>query len=248
MNDASARLAAVEDIIGHRFARPELLARALTHSSAKGPEHPSNERLEFLGDSVLGLIIAEYVFRDFEDAPEGELTRIKSAVVSAKTLGNEIRRLQLGRALEVGPGIRKNNTVSDSMRADMFEAIVGALYLDAGLETARAWILKELQHVARAVVEGQRHTNWKSALQHLTQRRYAATPRYILEEASGPDHEPVFQVAVHIQDELRGRGQGPTKKTAEQAAARDALLALEAEDDREEKEGADDVDPASGDE
>src|SRR3990167_9075378 len=137
-------LDACEDLLGHRFGQRELLRRALTHASAKEAARPSNERLEFLGDAILGLAISEQLFRACPDFAEGDLTQARSAIVSARALAEKAGALGLERFLHVGKGLALGSSISSSVLADLFEACVAAIYLDAGLEAARAFILGQL--------------------------------------------------------------------------------------------------------
>lgn len=220
LTDDEIRLNAVEEKLLYKFKNPNLLVRALTHSSAKSESQPSNERLEFLGDAILGLVVTDHLFRNFEGSSEGVLTRLKSVLVSSKTIGAQIRRLKLDRYLIISRGLQKNNAVSQSMCADLFEAIIGAIYLDAGIEAARAWILRELKDAMSKTFDNLQDYNWKSRLQQYTQKHFSTIPRYVLEDASGPDHCPNFAVTVYINEEALGHGKGATKKGAQQAAAK----------------------------
>ncbi|MDF1663545.1 MAG: ribonuclease III [Planctomycetota bacterium] len=231
LGDDAIRLKAVEDTLQFQFENPKLLLRALTHSSAKSDTQPSNERLEFLGDAILGLVVTDHLFRNFEGSSEGVLTRLKSVLVSSKTIGAQIRRLKLDRFLIISRGLQKNNAVSQSMCADLFEAIIGAIYLDGGIEAARSWILHELNDAMSKTFNNLQDYNWKSRLQQYTQKHFSTIPSYVLEDASGPDHCPNFAVTVYINENPLGHGQGTTKKGAQQAAAKVAcnkLMGLEA--------------------
>lgn len=222
----AARLQAVEETLQYQFQDPSFLTRALTHSSAKSDTQPSNERLEFLGDAILGLVVTDHLFRNFEASSEGVLTRLKSVLVSSKTISAQIRRLKLDRYLIISRGLQKNNSVSQSMCADLFEAIIGAIYLDGGIDQARAWILRELKSAMSKTFDNLQDYNWKSRLQQYTQKHFASVPSYVLEEATGPDHCPSFAVTVYINDKALGHGEGPTKKGAQQAAAKVACSKL----------------------
>ncbi|MBN2491044.1 MAG: ribonuclease III [Planctomycetes bacterium] len=221
-----SKLAECEGYLGYRFARLERLEQALTHASTKTPDHPSNERLEFLGDSVLGLVISHYLYALFPDHPEGQLTKIKSVVVSTPTLARASRACRLDHFMSVGKGVTATRVLPDSLLADVFEAVVAALYIDGGLEEARAFVLRHLESEIARVVRNRHAKNYKSLLQHLTQRTFAETPRYRVVAEQGPDHHKKFRVMAQVGDREFGPGLGNSKKEAEQRAARKALLDL----------------------
>lgn len=225
------RLAAARERVGYAFKDSARLLVALTHSSAKSDRRPSNERLEFLGDAVLGLVITEALFARFPGASEGSLTQLKSSVVSSRNLAREARALGFDELLEVGTGLRRNGGVSAAMCADLFEALIGAIHLDGGYGAAKAWILEHLQPSLDRIIAGGRHVNWKSRLQQHTQRFDGRVPEYRLEAVEGPDHEPSFRISVWLEGERLGEGTGPTKKTAQQSAARAACEQLIPPDD-----------------
>jgi ribonuclease-3 len=215
---------ALEAALGHRFARPEQLAMALTHRSFG--EGPNNETLEFLGDAVLALAMSDLLMTRFRDAREGDLSKMRAALVNAEVLARKARDLDLGRWLRLGRGEEKSGgREKPSILAAGYEALLGAIYLDAGYEPARAVVEA---HFAADVVEharlGQR--DYKTQLQELTQRLFRETPAYTLVEESGPDHEKRFVSEIAIAGRTCGRGTGRSKKTAEQAAAMQALAAL----------------------
>jgi len=221
------KLAIAERVLDHRFEDRELLQRALTHPSAVEDRDPSSyyERLEFLGDSIVGFVIAEEVYRRFPDLPEGGMTRIKVSVVAGSVLAGVSANLGLTDALilgesEIGTGRRGLASALENT----FEALVAALYLDAGLDAARAWVLGVLGPLifeeAAASPE-----NPKSALQELLQAR-GESPSYRIESQDGPPHERVFTAIVEVEGEPLGAGCGRTKKEAEAAAAASALDTL----------------------
>jgi ribonuclease III len=214
----------LEVALGHCFVRPEQLALALTHSSAGEPVN--NETLEYLGDAVLALAVSDLLMRRFPDAREGELSKMRAALVNAAMLAAKGRELDLGRWLRLGKGEeRSGGRDKDSILAGAYEAVLGAVYLDAGFEPARAMIEG---HFAAAVGEpaGVAARDWKTQLQELTQRLFRETPAYTLVEESGPDHEKRFVSEIRLRGEACGRGTGRSKKTAEQAAALEALTRL----------------------
>jgi len=223
----SSRIASAEQALGYHFERPGLLLQALTHASVKSDTRPDYERLEFLGDAVLELVISEHIFALQEGQDEGAMTRLRSAVVSAPTLARSARDLGLDAFLEIGRGLKEG--VTDAMCADLFEATAGAIHLDGGLDAARQFLLPTLAGALSEALSGSGPRNWKSQLQHLCQKHRGSTPRYDLEGTRGPDHAPSFSVFVSIADEPYGQGYGSTKKAAEQAAAEAALRRLEPE-------------------
>lgn len=213
--------------LGINYNDPGLLRQALTHSSYVN-EHPelglaSNERLEFLGDAVLQLIVTEHLFNKCIELSEGELSRLRATVVSRHTLARRARDLQLGRFLlvgrceEVSGGRRRPSLLEDAL-----EALVGAAYLDGGMEPARKLVMNVLGRDIDAAVGGMRRRDFKTELQERTQRD-GVLPEYVVLEESGPGHERVFRIAAIVQGRRMGEGHGCSKKEAEQEAAREAL-------------------------
>jgi ribonuclease-3 len=220
----STRLDALEVAFGHRFIRPERMGVALTHRSF-GPGE-NNETLEFLGDAVLALAISDLLMARFPAAREGDLSKMRASLVNADTLARKARELELGRWIRLGKSEEKSGGHDKpSILAGLYEALLGAVYLDAGYERARAVVEA---HFAPDILEdltvGLR--DYKSDLQELTQRLFREPPAYTLVEESGPDHEKRFVSEIAIAGRWFGRGVGRTKKTAEQAAAMQALAAL----------------------
>lgn len=221
-------LAPLEHALGHTFARGTLLRDALTHRSYlnehREPGIVSNERLEFLGDAVAGLVSADLLYAEFPDLDEGALTQLRAALVRGTTLAGFGRKLNLGRYLRVG---RSEDTAEGRDRwlllASTFEAVVGALYLDGGMSVARR-LLEPFLRTELATIQAKRAIkDDKSLLQELAQAQLGITPRYTLIEQSGPAHERTFTVAVLIGEIETARGTGPSKRAAEQAAAHAAL-------------------------
>jgi ribonuclease III len=226
------QLAALEDRLGYRFRDRGLLEHALTHRS-KAAEDPSggvvdNESLEFLGDAVLGFVVADLLFRDFPDSREGQKSKVKSAVVSTLSLAEAAARLGLGEHMILGRGEEKTGGRKKSaLLADTYEALIAAIYLDGGLAPALAFIERELGpaiHEARA--PGFVGRDYKSKLQERVQIAGGPLPSYRVSAEIGPDHRKQFHVEVRIGDEVIAEGVGRTKKDAEQEAARAALAAL----------------------
>ncbi len=215
---------ACEEALGHRFSEPALLRLALTHSSAKAAGLPSNERLEFLGDAVLGLLVSEHLYRVRPGAAEGDLTREKSALVSSRTLAQVGRALGVHRFLTVGKGIRSSRALPRSVRANAVEAILGAIFLDGGIEAARGAVSRILADGGAGAAPGER--NWKAELQHLAQTEHGATPTYRVVEEEGAPHSRSFVVVARIGEREFSPARGRSKKAAEQSAARRALEAL----------------------
>jgi ribonuclease III len=203
-----------------------VLAPALVHRSwcAEHPGHPSNERLEFLGDAVLGVVVTDHVYRTHAQMAEGELTEIRKTVVSSVALADVAAELGLGEHLLLGKGEElSGGREKSSILADALEAILGAVYLAAGFDGARELVLRIVgPRLATAPLDGADH---KSRLQELAAHRFGAAPRYAV-EASGPDHARTFAVTVSIAETTYGRGEGRSKKQAEQAAARAACDVL----------------------
>ena len=213
-------------ILGHRFTDRALLNRGLTHASSADCRLQSNERLEFLGDAVLGLVVVEYLHRTFPDLLEGELTKIKSSVVSRRTCAEVARELGLEQLLTLGKGMAINETLPSSVAAAALEAAVGALYIDGGLEVARQFILQSVMSRIDRVIRTGHHHNFKSVLQQHAQSTSSQSPVYHVLDEQGPDHAKCFEVAATIDGrQFEGRW-GPSKKRAEQEAALAALEAL----------------------
>jgi ribonuclease-3 len=224
--DWDALRAQVEECLQYCFSDAGLLAQALTHASCASVARPSNERLEFLGDAVVGLVISDYLYRSEPDLSEGEMTIIKSAVVSRRTMARVGRALGLPAFLQVDEGLRKRKTYPQSIVANVYEAIVGAMFLDGGMAAAADFILRTLElHVSR--VSTSRHgASSKSALQERVQAEGKPVPRYEILRYEGPEHDRRFFAAVYVAGEEKGAGSGATKKDAEQRAAREALQNL----------------------
>jgi len=207
--------------------RPALLRQALTHRSAQQElSLPSNERLEFLGDAVLGLVIAERLYRSRPELTEGELTKVKAIAVSEPVLARVARELNLGRYLILSRGEQQTGGRDrSSLLADAFEALVAAVYLDRGLRTARSLILRLLRDHLQAIERREYEPDYKTLLQEKIQELHRTTPTYRVVSETGPDHDRTFVAEVRLAGRLLGRGSGKSKKQAEQAAAQDALAA-----------------------
>lgn len=218
----------LERRIGWRFQQQGLLTEALTHRSYafESPDErlAPNERLEFLGDAILGFLCAEYLFRAFPTLSEGELTDARAALVKAPTLAAFARSLDLGNYLRMGRGERRSGGHQrDPLLAAAFEALLGALYLDGALEVARKFVLPLLEQEARRVIGAGRLKDDKSLLQELAQAHLGVTPGYRIVAEEGPSHRRLYTVEVLLGSQVAGQGQGHNKQSAEQQAARVAL-------------------------
>lgn len=227
--DHEAKLLLCQERIGYVFTNSELLLEALTHASGASTRLASNERLEFLGDSILGMVVCEWLYQEYPEASEGELTKVKSAVVSRQTCGQVARFMRLDECLIVGKGVIRNRSFPRSLISDVFESIVAAVYLDGGLEKVRVLIRQWLADPVREAVEGQ-GSNFKSALQQYAQKELASTPVYRLVTEAGPDHSKTFRVSAMIGEREFVPAWGRNKKEAEQRAAANALAELEQRD------------------
>lgn len=228
------RMADCQRAIGYWFSDPEFLETALTHSSLRSPDRACNERLEFLGDSVLGLVITEELFHLLPEQSEGDLTRIKSAVVSRPALHDTSVRLGLADFADFARGVGRRDKLPTSVVANLVESVIGAIYLDAGYDAAREFVLRHLGDALEKELNDEGVKNHKSLLQHEVQQAINVTPIYRTVEEAGPDHRKSFVVVALIKDREWGRAHGHTKKEAEQEAAR---LALEAWVEREVEAG-----------
>lgn len=215
-----------QETIGYRFRQPELLRASLTHSSGATTRLASNERMEFLGDAVIGLVVVEQLYLRFPDYEEGDLTKIKSVVVSRRTCARMSKDLGLGDFLFLGRGMHINGLVPTNILADVFESLVAAIYLDAGMEAAKPFILKQLGPEIEEVAEGAQGGNFKSVLQQISQREFNATPQYVLLDEKGPDHSKCFKMVAQVAGKRYQAAWGRNKKEAEQRAACNALSEL----------------------
>lgn len=213
--------------LGYRFRNPAVLAAALKHASSADHRRDSNERMEFLGDAVLGLVICHELFHALPDAQEGELTKIKSAVVSRTACARVAANLRLADALVLGQGIHADGQIPRSILAAALESVIAAIYLDGGLEPAREFILRVIRPELDAAIGSEHHFNYKSQLQQHAQRLFGQTPHYELLDEKGPDHSKCFEVAVCIGPQRFPGAWAPSKKEAEQKAALTALVQLQ---------------------
>lgn len=217
----------IEQIIGYRFSDRNLLTKALTHSSAADNRLSSNERLEFLGDSILALVICQTLFERFPRYLEGDLTKIKSMLVSRNTCAQIAMELGLQEFLKVGKGLASDRALSGSLAAGLLEAIFGAIYIDSGFGAVRSVILRTFGPSIDLADAEQTQGNYKSLLQQYAQQQLNTTPVYELLDEKGPDHDKCFESQVIVADRHFSSAWGRSKKEAEQKAAFNALVELE---------------------
>ena len=223
--------ARLQAALGWQFADPELLERALTHRSfcSEHGVEESNERFEFLGDAVLGFAVTTFAFEQFPHLPEGELAKLRAAVVSAETLAEVAEELDIGPCLRLGKGeAASGGRAKPSILADAMEALIAAVYLDGGLEPASRLVLDTLEKRIREQATGPGGGDYKTRLQELAARRCDQLPKYQVRH-EGPDHSKRFFATVSLRGEVYGEGEGRSKKSAEQAAARVAWDTLSSE-------------------
>jgi ribonuclease III len=213
-----------EKLLQHTFQNPDLLKEALTHASVADTRLNSNERMEFLGDAILDLIICEALYKKFPEYLEGDLTKIKSAVVSRRTCAEVSNETGLIDLLIIGKGISNREAMPSSLAAAVYESIVAAIYLDSGFEAVKAYVLRTMTPKIESIASNTHQQNYKAVLQQHAQKAMGATPVYELLDEKGPDHSKCFEVCVSVDGRRFSSAWGPNKKMAEQKAA---LLALE---------------------
>jgi len=218
-----------EKRIGYTFRNKGLLRAALRHASGTANRLESNERLEFLGDAILGAIVCEMLFHRFPSYLEGELTRLKSAIVSRSTCARIGEQLGLQEFLIAGKAVTSAQTIPSSLMANAFESLIAAIYLDRGLEAAKSFVERYLGPEIDRAAREQRLGDYKSELQLVAQREFGQLPSYPLMEESGPDHSKWFKVAAQIGEKIFTPAWGRSKKEAEQRAAQNALSELAGE-------------------
>jgi ribonuclease-3 len=229
LNATGEHLAECQRVLDYTFHHPQLLQNALTHASGADHRVQSNERLEFLGDAILGLVVCELLYQRFPNYLEGELTQIKSVVVSRHVCAKLSRQLGLERFLLLGKGMTSQAALPSSALANVFESLVAAIYLDGGLEEARRFITRHVEPEVEEIAGGANEGNFKSLLQQLAQKQFNETPSYELLDEKGPDHSKCFKMSARIGDRRFGPAWGRSKKEAEQRAALNALHELEGE-------------------
>jgi len=216
----------LQKLLGYQFKNVDILIEAFTHASVAQDRLVSNERLEFLGDSVLALVICKQLFDEFPDYLEGDLTKIKSMLVSRKTCAAVANELKFTDFAKLGKGMESTKAVSGSIAAGILEAIIAAIYIDGGFDAAREFILRLYDPLIETVDAEHHHENFKSLLQQSAQQLFAATPLYEKLDEKGPDHNKCFEMAAAIGSRSFPSAWGPTKKEAEQKAAYNALVEL----------------------
>lgn len=226
MENLLHNISKIEQSLGYQFHNHSFLTLAFVHRSFINEnrmvtEH--NERLEFLGDSILGMLISDYLYRNLPSIPEGQLSYLRSRLVEAQSCMNYIQSLNVASYVLLGKGERMNDGRGrESILADLFEAIIGAIYLDGGIEAVKHFLFSKFSSHFEEILKTPLR-NWKALLQDYCQKKYQETPIYHVIQASGPDHSKTFEISVHIQDQLLGSGKGASKKEAQQAAAADAM-------------------------
>lgn len=219
----------IEDLLNYQFKNKQLIATAFVHRSYVNENktvQQHNERLEFLGDSILGLVVSDFLYRVLPDTPEGELSSLRSRLVDAASCNKYLLDLGVESFLLLGKGERYNaGRGRETILADLFEAIVGAIYLDGGFEAAQKFILGKFSKKMDTLIQ-EPTNNWKALLQDHCQRAFQEHPHYTVVSEEGPDHGKTFVIAVQVQGKEIGRGTGSSKKTAQQAAAHDAVNRL----------------------
>lgn len=223
-----------ESHAGLKFRRLELLNQAFSHRSYANEQDDkveNNERLEFLGDSVLGLVVAEYLYLKLGDRPEGDLARIKSFVVSEDSLAEVARKIKIDSFVLVGKGEEYSGGRSKkAILADALEAIIGAYFLDSGFRAARKFVITHMAYQIESVLEDRHRKDFKTLLQEFAQKSFKTYPRYSVQKKTGPDHDKTFWMMVEVDGVAYGPGKGKNKKEAEQAAAEQAYSQLQPED------------------
>jgi len=231
--DVARALEKLQEALGYRFKNPLTLMAALVHrsyhgaSAEEGSSFASNERMEFLGDSVLSLVVNEHLYREYPKKSEGELTKMKSVIVSRQILAHLAKKIRLGTFVLVSENARKAGVSQmDSVLADTLEAVCGAVFIDGGFGAARDCVLRIMPDDMRDVVYKEETINYKSLLQEYIQALHKIPPRYRVQSTAGPDHDKKFSVEVVIKGTTLGSGEGKTKKHAEQEAAKEAYRRL----------------------
>lgn len=224
-NDA-IRLQRCQQRLGYQFRDAQYLEAALTHASGADHRLSSNERLEFLGDAILGLVVCEKLFNQFPDQLEGDLTKLKSVVVSRQTCAKISQALGLREFLVLGKGMTTHPAVPPSVLSDVLESLIAAIYLDGGIESAREFVLAYFGPEIEAAAAGDAAGNYKSLLQQFAQREHGVTPTYQLLDEKGPDHSKCFKISAQIGRDRYAPAWGRSKKESEQRAAHNAICQL----------------------
>jgi ribonuclease-3 len=224
---AESKISLCEEALQYRFRDRSFLELALTHASISRTRIESNERLEFLGDAILGGIICEALYHRFPEYPEGELTRIKSSLVSRNTCARVAEQLGLADFLLLGKGLLTHQHIPSSILAGVFESVVAAVYLDGGHEAVRAFVERAMAAELDLEIEPRLSRNYKSMLQQMSQKQFGATPLYQVLDEKGPDHSKCFKISAAIGPQAYPAAWGTSKKEAEQRAALNALCEIE---------------------
>lgn len=215
----------LEEKLGYKFKDEKLLKTALTHKSVKGGAN--NERLEFLGDAVMDLVIGDYLFHKFSRLSEGDLSKLRAALVNEKSFAELAKYLNLSQLINISPAEEHNGgRLKASILSDAFEALMGAIYLESGFDAVRAASLKAFERCYPDINFDRMVKDYKTALQELTQARFAEIPKYVLVGSKGPDHKKEFEIALILNEREISRAAGKSKKEAEQKAAKTALEIL----------------------
>ncbi|MBX3435199.1 MAG: ribonuclease III [Pirellulales bacterium] len=222
-------LAGCQERIGYAFRDPQLLEAALTHASGVAHRLSSNERMEFLGDAILGKVVCERLFHRYPEYSEGELTKIKSVVVSRDTCARMSDALGLSEYLILGKGMAADPSVPRSVLAAAFESLIAAIYLDGGIDAAEAFILQHVEAEIESAVSCEFGGNYKSMLQQFAQREHGVTPNYRLLDEKGPDHSKCFKISAQVGEQRFPPAWGRSKKESEQRAAHNAICRLRGE-------------------
>lgn len=228
LSDSQLRLLAqCEAQLGYTFANKDFLFHAVTHASVADSRLHSYERLEFLGDSILGFVVCELLFTKYETWLEGELTKVKSNIVSRQSCAELGASLNLEKFLVVGKGVGLKGKVPKSLLANVFESVVAAIYLDGGMERVKDFLLPLMERQVEACIKGDLDINYKSELQQYSQKRFGMPPIYRLQDDRGPDHDKWFKVSAKVSKQEFPPAWGKNKKEAEQRAAANALAELD---------------------
>jgi len=215
-----------QSILKHTFKDKDLLQRSFVHASVTDTRLESNERLEFLGDAILGMVVCERIFTKYPDYLEGEMTKIKSHAVSRATCATLAIDVGLDQLIRVGKGMQSQPTLPSSLAAAITEAVIAALYIDGGMEAVRRFLEPLIDPLINAAVDSGHQHNFKSVLQQHVQRLHGVSPSYHILDEKGPDHAKSFQIGVEVQGENYEPSWGQSKKQAEQEAAKNALHAM----------------------
>ncbi|MEM6852974.1 MAG: ribonuclease III [Planctomycetota bacterium] len=213
-------------VLGYRFKDTGLMEEALTHASSADDRRNSNERMEFLGDAILGYVVCEYLYQKYPDLLEGDMTKIKSAVVSRRVCAEITLAINLDGLLNLGKGMAGRPGLPSSVAAAVLESIIAAIYLDGGMDAARDFVVRQIEPYIHEAAESTHQQNFKSVLQQLSQKHLPCNPAYVLLDEKGPDHAKAFEVCIEIEGRRFGSAWANSKKQAEQEAALNALTEL----------------------